>query len=257
MEQAHIMKQAKKKAVTELTIIPPLDGEPTKDHPQEYWLMWVGASYVKSVESIVEMGRRLAKFRDGFPYGEWEKAITTHLRISSSTVIKLIAIGENKVLANPSIWKDLPAQWTVLYALSLVEEKVLKAKIKELNPGIGLSDVLALKKGKASSTKVEEDEDEDPEPKARRAPLNEWDKLSGEIERFISTVDQIAKEIVKKARASGETEKELLKAEVIDAFKQQMDDGFNKRLDAIVLGIKGPPIHPGTHVGPRGKRRTE
>jgi hypothetical protein len=255
---------ATKKKETELTVIPkatvipPLDGEPTKDHPQEYWLMWVGASYVKSVESIVEMGRRLAKFRDGFPYGEWEKAVTTHLRISSSTIIKLIAIGENKVLANPSIWKDLPAQWTVLYQLSLIEEKVLKAKIKELNPGIGLSDVLALKKGKSSSTSPsEEKEAEKDEPKARRAPLNEWDKFSEKTEGYEAEVDQLSKDVKQKVRASGDYEKEFNRADsAIDVFVEQLERCVGK-LKKLKLDLKGPPVTTAVHVGPRGKRRTK
>jgi DNA-binding transcriptional regulator GbsR (MarR family) len=242
-----------------LTIIPPVGPEPTSKDPLDYWVRWVGIAYRQSVESIVETGVRIAKTYIEFEE-EGQKAISEQLGMSQSTVSKLMSIGQCAVLIKYSSKQQLPAAYTVLYELSQFDPKLLAEKLGtgEINPGTQLKDVLRMKaNGKSGSTSSLSEEAERDEPKSRRAPLNEWDKLSELIEGFLSAVDQLAKEVLKKARASGEVEKELVKADIIDLFKEQVEKGFDARLDKLRLDLRGPPVTTAVHVGPRGKRRTK
>jgi hypothetical protein len=237
-----------------LTVIPPVGPEPTSKDPLDYWVQWVGIAYRQSVESIVETGVRIAKTYIEFEE-EGQKAISEQLNMSQSTVSKLMSIGQCAVLIKYSSKQQLPAAYTVLYELSQFDPKLLAEKLGtgEINPGTQLKDVLKMK---ANGKSPSETEGEDPEPK-RRAPLNEWDKLSELIEGFLSAVDQLAKEVLKKARASGDSEQELVKADIIDLFKEQVEKGFDARLDKLRLDLRGPPVTTAVHVGPRGKRRTK
>jgi hypothetical protein len=257
-KQERIFTQMNKQTKGRVMIIPPVTREPTSKDDLEYWVQWVGIAYRQSVESIVETGVRIAKTYVEFEE-EGQKMIVERLGISQSTVSKLMSIGQCAVLIKYSSKQQLPAAYTVLYELSQFDPKLLAEKLGtgEVNPGTQLKDVLKMKKGDKASPSPSKDGDGDTEPKARRSPVNDWDKLSELIEGFLSGVDQIAKEILKKARASGDLEKELVKADIIDVFKEQVEEGFNKRLNGLRVSLREPKPTTAVHVGPKGRRRTK
>jgi hypothetical protein len=242
----------------EITVIPPVGHEPTSKDPIDYWVQWVGDAYRKTVESAIETGVRIARLYAEFEE-EGQKAIVERLGMSQSAVSKLMSIGQCAVLIKYASKDKLPAAYTTLYELSQLDPKLLAEKLKagEVNPGTQLKDVLKMKQGAKSGPSPEAEGDAEPKERTKRSPINEWDKLSEEVEKFISAVDQLAKDILKKARASGDSEKDLVKADIIDLFKEQVKEGFEARLDKLRLDLRGPPVTTAVHVGPRGRRRTK
>jgi hypothetical protein len=240
-------------------IIPPVTNEPTSKDPLEYWVRWVGIAYRQSVESIIETGVRIAKTYAEFEE-EGQKAIVEQLGMPQSTISKLMSIGQCAVLIKYSSKHQLPAAYTVLYELSQFDPGLLAEKLGsgEINPGTQLKDALKMKaEGKSDPSPSKNERNGEDEPKARRSPVNEWDRLSELVETFISDVDQLAKEILKRARASGDSERELVKADIVDLFKEQVKKGFDERVDKLRLDLRGPPVTTAVHVGPKGRRRTK
>jgi hypothetical protein len=206
--------------VIQLKALPPLakekrkgrqKGDPTAKDGMEVWVAWVGEAWRKSVEHIILTGQRLAKFRSQFAHGKWEEAIEKNLHLSSSSVHKLIAIGEHKVLSNPSCMKDLPPSWGALYELSRIDDKVLEQKLgKEVHPGLEVKEAVKLRKGWTETPKKKSD--------------NPWHKLEKAIDAFIKTTTTQAKE-------KGVTDLELADIEV-------NKEEFFKRLDGLIVNLK-------------------
>jgi hypothetical protein len=224
------------------SVIPPLDHDPTDKDPLDYWVLWVGASFGKSVQSIIETGVWLYKLKHHFK-DEGLKAVEDRLKIPMSTISKLRSIGAHTVLTDFSHVKNLPASYTTLYELSQFPPDALRAKLKngEVHAGLERKDAVKLRKGGKAGDRKSPEIETDPEP---RSAKDAWEILVDGVENFYE-------EQYKKARAEFTLE-EFGKAE--PAIESAVATLSKLRLNLQDL-IKDKNIVT-THVPPRSRRRT-
>lgn len=202
------------KAGAVMLLPPAKPGDPSPQDPLEVWITWVGDAWRQSVESILLTGQRLALLRAQFKGQEWEQPIEHYLGLSKSMVAKLIAIGGHKVLNAAAVSHGkLPASWTVLYELTLLEDKTLEAKLKggAITPKTERSEVLKMKKGDGSNP-------------AKKKSNDPWHKLEKALDNFIRAVTRDAKD-------NGLSEAGYAAA---DTSRQE----FAKRFDGLMVNLK-------------------
>jgi hypothetical protein len=83
------------------------------------WQHQVG-DFVATGESLIQAHATLINL-----HGAWSHMVRTYLPFSHGTAKKLMAIARHPILSNSSNWNRLPANWTTLYALYLVNPAVL------------------------------------------------------------------------------------------------------------------------------------
>lgn len=85
----------------------------------------IRACLARSVESIIEVGRKLAEWKEALPHGQWgrmfsdsDSPVAEPLPFSSRTAQRFIAIAEHPALANPTHVSYLPPAWGTLAELA-------------------------------------------------------------------------------------------------------------------------------------------
>jgi hypothetical protein len=108
----------------------------------------------KTVEGIFATGRALIAAKADLPHGEFLKMIDNDLPFGGSMAEKLMAIARNQVLSNPEHIPSLPASWSILYALSLVGDSMLRAAIESgvVHPAMGVREAVRLRPRKKTTT---------------------------------------------------------------------------------------------------------
>jgi hypothetical protein len=245
-------KQAKKTKTAEVielknlpSIIPPLDHDPTEKDQLDYWVLFVGASYGKSVQSVIETGTWLNKLKHHYK-DEGLKAVEDRLKIPMSTISKLRSIGGHAVLADFSHVKSLPGSYTTLYELSQFPPDLLRAKLKsgEVHAGLERKDAVKLRKGGTAGNRKASAPEADPEPRESKSPKDAWEILVDGVERFYE-------EQYKKAR-TGFTLEEF---DLADAAIESAVTTLNK----LKLNLKEltQPDLATTHVRTRARRKSK
>lgn len=95
---------------------------------------WVGLirdAWQDSVGSVLKIGQLLIDAKAELEHGQFETMIETDLPFGPRSARMLMAIAEDKKLANRKHASVLPPSWTTLYELTKVPEDVFEAKLKE------------------------------------------------------------------------------------------------------------------------------
>jgi hypothetical protein len=114
------------------------------------WRKAIVDSWQRQVHAVVTTGLLLIKAHDDLIsiHGAWSTMVASDLPFNRATAHKLMAIARHPVLASVSHGKRLPASWSTLYQLSLIDATTLATLIEkgEVNPKTERQDVERLRK---------------------------------------------------------------------------------------------------------------
>jgi hypothetical protein len=115
---------------------------------RQYHTERISEAWQKSVEAIIETGRRVLDAKDGLAHGEFLKMVNEDLPFGEDAAEQLMAIAAHPVISNSEHVRNLPPSWGTLYQLTRLPAPVLEAKIADgtINPGMERKDVAALKR---------------------------------------------------------------------------------------------------------------
>jgi hypothetical protein len=118
---------------------------------RQYHTERISEAWQKSVEAIIETGRRVLAAKEGpnkLPHGEFLKMVNEDLPFGEDAAEQLMAIAAHPVISNSEHVRNLPPSWGTLYQLTRLPAPVLEAKIADgtINPGMERKDVAALKR---------------------------------------------------------------------------------------------------------------
>ena len=138
-----------------------LQRQQTKNQPTasvernpQAWATRINAQVDAAVDAIIATGRELVAAKATLKHGDWErlftghpKAVLTPVRFSVQTALKLMAIAEHPVLANPAHVRDLPPAWGTLYELSKLPPPVVERGIDDgdITPEMTRADAAQLR----------------------------------------------------------------------------------------------------------------
>jgi hypothetical protein len=100
----------------------------------EQWVARINEAWRSSVEGILAVGRLLIDAKEGpekLPHGEFGKMIESRLPFQARTAQMLMAIAEDKRIANTKHVSHLPSSWGTLYELTKVPDEVFEKSLKE------------------------------------------------------------------------------------------------------------------------------
>ena len=113
------------------------------------WRKVIVKSWQRQVGAIVATGRLLIRaHRDLIEtHGAWAALVVNELPFSQATAQKLMAIARHETLSTYSTWNRLPASWTALYQLSLIEAPTVRSLITsgEVHRGLTVRDAVLLR----------------------------------------------------------------------------------------------------------------
>lgn len=101
------------------------------------WAARIGIVWRRSAASIIETGQLLIEAKAELPHGEWLKTLDL-LDFPERMAQRLIDIGRNPKLANPSILTLLPGDWTTIHTVAKLDDETLDARIADgtIRPGM-------------------------------------------------------------------------------------------------------------------------
>jgi hypothetical protein len=122
------------------------------------WRKAIVTSWQRHVRDSVVTGHLLIRSHDDLisVHGAWLSMVRNDLPFNYATAKKLIAIAHNPVLSDDSNRNHLPAAWTTLYQLSLIDPPTLKQLIArgEVNAGTEREDVEGLRRTTVAGTEL-------------------------------------------------------------------------------------------------------
>ena len=91
----------------------------------------ITTSWQRQVRDVIATGHLLIRAHDDLinVHGAWSSMVRNDLPFNIKTAIKLMAIARHPVLSKGSHGNRLPASWTTLYQLSLIDPPTLKRLI--------------------------------------------------------------------------------------------------------------------------------
>ena len=119
----------------------------------DYWAPRINSEWRKSVEGVLNAGRRLIAAKEACEHGEFlrlfkghENAVSEPVPFSENTSQRLMAVASHEVLSNAAHVQHLPQSWGTLYELTKLDDDTLIAGIKagEITPDITRSQAAAL-----------------------------------------------------------------------------------------------------------------
>jgi predicted RNA methylase len=105
--------------------------QPPPGSDQHVWAARITACWRASVEAILEVGRLLAAAKESLPHGQFGEMIEAELPFSPRTAERLIAIGGDPRLSNPTHVSHLPASWGTLYELTKLPDEEFARRIAD------------------------------------------------------------------------------------------------------------------------------
>ncbi len=97
----------------------------------DQWAAEISACWRQSVEAIIQTGRLIAAAKEALPHGEFTAMIESQLPFTARTAQRLMAIGTDARLTNPTHVSLLPPSWGTLYELTTLDDEQLEAKFAD------------------------------------------------------------------------------------------------------------------------------
>src|SRR5690242_16827099 len=94
------------------------DAPPANVRTRGDFVALIGATYGKTVEGFVEIGRLLNQAKAELAHGEFLDMVERDLPFGPRTANKLMAIGTHATVSNKTHESHLPAAWSTLYEIS-------------------------------------------------------------------------------------------------------------------------------------------
>jgi hypothetical protein len=122
----------------------------------KHFVKEITVSWQKTLESVIETGKRLIEAKGALPFVTFEQMITRELPFKRNTAERLMIIAEHPVISNPKYRSRLPAHYSTLYELTKLDESALLAKIDDLTitSQIERKEAIALRRHPADPPKV-------------------------------------------------------------------------------------------------------
>jgi hypothetical protein len=92
------------------------------------WAEEIRRSLGRSVEAIIDVGNTIKKCKAELPHGQFQEAVQL-AGISPRVAQMFMAVADNPVLSNTSIYSQLPGAYNTLYALSRLDVPQLEEAI--------------------------------------------------------------------------------------------------------------------------------
>lgn len=110
-----------------------LPGEWSPDEAARY----VTDAYTKSVEAVIETGRRLIEAKQSLPHGQWLPMVEL-LPFSERTAQAFMRIAQHDAIGNPQHVTDLPSSWGTLSVLAQLPPAEVEGRIAagEITPDL-------------------------------------------------------------------------------------------------------------------------
>jgi Protein of unknown function (DUF3102) len=119
------------------------------DNARGMWASKIKATWRLSVEAICATGQLLAEAKADLPHGQFTKMIESETRFSVRTAQRLMAIGQDKRIAealNTTHAPLLPGNWGTLYELTRLSDDQFRKGLESgiIRPDMERSEVAAL-----------------------------------------------------------------------------------------------------------------
>lgn len=116
--------------------------------PRSEWANRICAAWRQSVGSILETGRLLKQAKEALIAADWTAMIECELPFTRRTADRLIAIGEDPKLADPTHVSLLPPHWGTIYECIKLDDKQFEACIADgtINPDMERRDIATVVK---------------------------------------------------------------------------------------------------------------
>lgn len=98
---------------------------PTTTHGPAEWAASISDIWTTAAETFVAVGRELIDAKASLPHGEFQAMIETDLPFGPRTANRLMAIAEDRRIADRTHGSDLPASWRTLYELTRLDDDAL------------------------------------------------------------------------------------------------------------------------------------
>jgi hypothetical protein len=120
----------------------------------DYWAPRINAEWRKSVEGILNVGRKLIAAKEACEYGEFlrmfkghENAVCDPVPFSVSSADKLMSVASCEAFTDSELVPNLPQSWGTLYELTKLDDEQIVAGIKagEITPEMTRAEASALR----------------------------------------------------------------------------------------------------------------
>lgn len=109
-----------------IEILPPAEPPTLEDYARR-----INARWQESVGSILEVGRLLVEAKAALDHGAFGDLVGSRCPFSIRTAQRLMAIGADQRLANPTHVSHLPPAWGTLYELTRLDDAAFAARISD------------------------------------------------------------------------------------------------------------------------------
>lgn len=108
----------------------------------------IGEEWRAATDSIIRAGRLLAEAKERLDHGEFTPMVEVDLKMSPRTAQRLMAIGADARLANPTHVSLLPPSWGTLYVLTRLDDATLAARFADgtIRPDMQRRDIAQVAK---------------------------------------------------------------------------------------------------------------
>lgn len=108
------------------------------------WAERINAAWQSSVDGILETGRLIIAAKDALEHGAFTEMVKQMLPFGPRTAQRLMAVGADTRLANPTHVSHLPASWGTLYELTKLTDDQFDAQFKagKIRPDIERREVI-------------------------------------------------------------------------------------------------------------------
>lgn len=113
----------------------------------EDWAIQIENAYVKSIQSLITVGKLLIKAKAELSKEEYSYLIKEELRFDESKISKFIKIASNKLITDANNIRDLPAEPSIVYELTFLNPAEFKKAINKglINPDMSLKEAEELR----------------------------------------------------------------------------------------------------------------
>jgi hypothetical protein len=118
------------------------------EHSQEYWGNHINASLHRTVEGIIETGKRLTAAKAALRHGEFEAMVKRFLPIDIRMAQIFMKIADHPIISNTKYVSLLPPVIGTLYDLTTVPNETLRDQLDRsmINPKFKRDDVARLRR---------------------------------------------------------------------------------------------------------------
>ena len=120
---------------------------------RDAWAGRITKAWRQSFEQILETGRLLIAAKAALAHGEFLEMVERDLPFGERTAERLMEIGRDPRLANPTTWSHLPSGWRTLYELTRLGDDDFEAALADtsVRPDMTVREAEALVAGRRSS----------------------------------------------------------------------------------------------------------